>query len=102
MRKFFIPVAAAAVALSSTVALAATGTATIGQTNTVSGIVKSWNASNHVLTLADGSTYIMPTRDGASAFMNGQNVTITYKVMPNGNQAMSAAGSETSEADAGN
>ena len=87
MRKLTVPsaiaAAFAAMALSASAALAARRPdTTVGTEAITRGMIASWNPSEHLLRLANGSEYYIPSnvaRD--SDFMRGQEVKISYEVL---------------------
>jgi len=74
MLKITFPAAVGIVALSSSLAFAATD----NSTNMV-GEVSSWNVAAHRLTLADGTNVYLPaTYTAPDAFKRGQQVKISF------------------------
>jgi len=82
MRKLFIPATIVAVALTSSMALAAEKPLPVGTETSVTGQVSMWDAKDHLLTLSDGSRYYLPANITKSAeFKKGEMVTVSYEVL---------------------
>jgi len=82
MRKYLIPVAAAAIALTSTISLASEDKENmVGMVSVTEGTVGSWDARALRLTLANGTMYFLtPSMAKTADFTKGEVVKITYKV----------------------
>lgn len=71
MRTYIVPVALAAMVVSSTFALAAEHT---------DGIIKTFDAMGHNLTLQDGTMYKLPSSFKDPGLKSGQKVTVTWEM----------------------
>lgn len=81
MRKYLLPAIITGVMLSSGVVMAADA----------NGVVKTWDAATHTLTLQDGKSYVLPASfNKADAFKAGEKVKISYDVKNGQNMATSA------------
>lgn len=74
MRTYVVPVALAAMVVSSGLALAAEQTA---------GVIKTFNSKGHTLTLQDGTMYKLSPSFKDPGLKSGQKVTVTWD-MENG------------------
>jgi opacity protein-like surface antigen len=69
MRKSLLTLAFLGATLMSTAAFADTN---------VTGVIKSIDAKTHMLTLADGTTYMIPKTMKADKFKVGEKVTLSW------------------------
>lgn len=81
MRKLFVPVALAFLAVAPSAAFAATtAPAASAQADQVtSGVVKLFNPTARSLELADGSWYVMPTGFKAPSIKAGDKVKVHWR-----------------------
>ena len=85
MRKFMIPAAVAALALSSSFALAGQGDGIGSETESV-GVISSWDAQSHKLNLTDGSSIMVPAKYATASFKAGDKVKIVYETLASGSR----------------
>lgn len=54
------------------------------------GVVKTWDAKTHTVTLEDGMIYILPTTFAADGIKVGEKVMVTFEVKDGKNMATAA------------